>query len=138
MQFTEMSIWLFSGLAILTAGVLAVLQYLRIRPRQVRVITTLFWQQAWSAAVRQEDWKLIRTPADVYWLFDLARDPGERVDLATEHTGKVAELRVTLETWEQHLPAPMWAAGTPLRARAAARYGQPSLDLPEVRDRTPD
>jgi len=41
-----MSIWLFAALAAATAGVLAALQYLRIRPRQVRIITTLFWQQA--------------------------------------------------------------------------------------------
>ena len=46
MQFTAMSIWLFTGLAVLTAGVLAALQYLRIRPRRVRIITTLFWAQA--------------------------------------------------------------------------------------------
>jgi hypothetical protein len=46
MQFISMPIWIFTGLAVLTAGVLAVLQYLRIRPRRIRVVTTLFWQQA--------------------------------------------------------------------------------------------
>lgn len=45
-SFTAMSSWLFAALALGLAGVLAVLQYLRIRPRRVRVITTLFWQQA--------------------------------------------------------------------------------------------
>ena len=33
-----MSVWLFTGLAVLTAGVLAALQVLRIRPREVRVV----------------------------------------------------------------------------------------------------
>ena len=46
MQFTAMPIWLFTGLAVLTAGVLALLHFLRVRPRQMRVITTLFWQHA--------------------------------------------------------------------------------------------
>ena len=46
MQLTAMPIWLFTGLAVLTAGVLALLHYLRVRPRRQRVITTLFWQQA--------------------------------------------------------------------------------------------
>lgn len=44
--FTALSGWLLAALSLLLAGVLAVLHYLRIRPRQIRVITTLFWQQA--------------------------------------------------------------------------------------------
>lgn len=46
MQFTGMTIWAFAGLAAATAAVLAVLQYLRIRPNRLRVVTTLFWQRA--------------------------------------------------------------------------------------------
>jgi hypothetical protein len=46
MQFTAMSAWVFSGLAILTAGTLAALQYLRVKPQRKRVVTSLFWRQA--------------------------------------------------------------------------------------------
>ena len=46
MQFTSMSAWLFAGFAVLLAGALAALQYLRTRPRRTRVVTALFWQQA--------------------------------------------------------------------------------------------
>ena len=62
MQFTAMSIWLFTGLAVLTAGVLAALQYLRIRPRQVRVVTTLFWQQAADQAQARTLFERFRHP----------------------------------------------------------------------------
>lgn len=62
MQFTAMSIWLFAGLAILTAGVLAALQYLRIRPRKLRVITTLFWQQAADQAQARALFERFRHP----------------------------------------------------------------------------
>jgi hypothetical protein len=46
MDFTAMSAWAFAGLAALTAGALAALQYLRARPRRTRVVTTLFWKQS--------------------------------------------------------------------------------------------
>ena len=62
MQFTAMSIWLFTGLAVLTAGVLAGLQYLRIRPRKLRVITTLFWQQAAEQAHARTLFERFRHP----------------------------------------------------------------------------
>ncbi|MCX6877732.1 MAG: hypothetical protein NTW21_28565 [Verrucomicrobia bacterium] len=57
-----MSIWLFTGLAALTAGVLVALQYLRIRPRQVRVVTTLFWQQAADQARARTLFERFRHP----------------------------------------------------------------------------
>ncbi len=62
MQFTAMSIWFFTGLAVLTAGVLAALQYLRIRPRRVRVITSLFWQQAADQARARNLFERFRHP----------------------------------------------------------------------------
>lgn len=62
MQFTAISVWLFTGLAVLTAGVLAVLQYLRIRPHRVRVITTLFWQQAADQARARTLFERFRHP----------------------------------------------------------------------------
>lgn len=62
MEFTALSFWMFTGLAVLTAGVLAALQYLRVRPRQVRIITTLFWQQAVDQARARTLFKRFRYP----------------------------------------------------------------------------
>ena len=72
MQFTAMSIWLFTGLAVLTAGVLAALQFLRIRPRQVRVITTLFWQQAADQAQARTLFERFRHPRTYLLLLAVA------------------------------------------------------------------
>lgn len=41
-----MSAWAFAAFAILTAGALAALQYLRVRPRRIKVVTNVFWRQA--------------------------------------------------------------------------------------------
>ena len=59
-----------------------------------------------SAAVRDGDWKLI----DYYWkkqpeLFDLAKDPGERTNLAGKHPEKVAELKAKLDAFRKDTDA---------------------------------
>ena len=43
--------------------------------------TALFWRQGPNWAVRQNDWKLIHA-ANQNWLYDLSRDPAERINLA--------------------------------------------------------
>lgn len=70
---------------------------------------TLFWHyphygnQGGSpgGAIRAGDWKLIvhfeQRPAELY---NLAEDPGEHRDRATEFPDKVAELRAHLEAWQ--------------------------------------
>jgi hypothetical protein len=62
MQFTAMSAWAFSGLAILTAGALAALQYLRVNPRRTRVVTSLFWRQAVEQAKARSLFERFRHP----------------------------------------------------------------------------
>lgn len=46
MTFAGIPLWGFVTLALGCAGVLAVLHLLRVRPREVRVVTTLFWARA--------------------------------------------------------------------------------------------
>jgi hypothetical protein len=46
MTLTGLPLWAVAGLLAAAAGVLGVLQMLRVRPRPVRVVTTLFWDQA--------------------------------------------------------------------------------------------
>jgi hypothetical protein len=62
MEFTAMSAWVFAGLAALTAGALAALQYLRVRPRRTRVVTNLFWRQAVEQAKARTLFERFRHP----------------------------------------------------------------------------
>ena len=41
-------------------------------------------------------------------LYNLARDPGEKVDLATAHPEKVAELQDLWNAWASQLKEPLW------------------------------
>jgi arylsulfatase A-like enzyme len=79
----------------------------------------LFAYKNLQRAVREERWKLIRTPhADVTQLFDLAADPHETRDLAAEpaHTAEVARLSAALReeqaAFGDHAP---WTAAQPRR-----------------------
>jgi len=59
---------------------------------------TLYWNIGDSAAVLQDDWKLVirqREPNAIE-LFDLARDAAEKTNLATEESGKEEQLREAL------------------------------------------
>jgi arylsulfatase A len=51
----------------------------------------LYWEDGAARAVRAGDWKLVGTPPK-WELYNLAKDPGERHDLATEQPERVATL----------------------------------------------
>jgi len=97
---------------------------------------TLYWRFGEQSAIRRGDWKLVRydvavdtpgvrsrgpTRATPARLYNLATDPGERNDLATEHADKAAELLVAWRVWDAQLVPPLWGAGTPA---ARARTGR--------------
>lgn len=84
----------------------------------------LFWKLNWGAAVREGDWKLVRTPAGEHWLFDLKADIGESKDLAKEHPDKLRDLRQQLESWESGLPVPIWVSAPMWRKHSLKRYDQ--------------
>ena len=71
---------------------------------------TLFWTQDHYRVVRHGDWKLQRSgPNDEFvWLFDLAHDPTERHDLASERPDKVAELDAVLAAHLAEQAPPRW------------------------------
>ncbi|MBL9182307.1 MAG: sulfatase-like hydrolase/transferase [Verrucomicrobiaceae bacterium] len=52
-----------------------------------------------SRSFRVGDWKLVLQPKDKFELFDIANDPNEQTDLASQHPEKVAELRKALEAY---------------------------------------
>jgi arylsulfatase A-like enzyme len=59
----------------------------------------LWWQHEGNRAIRVGDWKLVAAGQDAPWeLYDLAHDPTETTDLASQHPERVREFR---ERWEQ-------------------------------------
>ena len=77
---------------------------------------TLIWHyphyhgSTWTpgAAIREGDWKLLEFYHDeTVELYDLASDPGERHDLATERPDVRDRLLETLHTWQQEQEAAM-------------------------------
>lgn len=61
----------------------------------------LFWQSGYLQVVRAGDWKLqYEGRRGKSWLFDLANDPTEQVNLAEEEPEKLAELMALLEAYQ--------------------------------------
>ena len=59
---------------------------------------TLFWQSGHYRVIRHGDWKLqVTSNPERAWLFDLALDPTEQVNLADARPDKLAELTALLE-----------------------------------------
>jgi arylsulfatase A-like enzyme len=70
------------------------------------------WRLTPSAAIRRGDWKLIeRFETGAVELYHLARDPGERNDLAASEPERVEQLRAALADWRvrtgAELPRPL-------------------------------
>ncbi len=69
----------------------------------------LFWRDGAYRSVREGDWKLIvsERPART-WLFDLSRDPTERVDLSAQEPLRLARLTSMLEAHHAPMPPSLW------------------------------
>jgi arylsulfatase A-like enzyme len=74
---------------------------------QKREIT--FWRSGHYRVVRAGDWKLqVSKRPDKAWLFNLATDPTEQINLAAKDPARVAELRKLIDTQNDGLPKPLW------------------------------
>lgn len=69
---------------------------------------TLFWRVNWAAAVRKDNWKLIRTPQNTYLLFDLSKDVSETTNLSSSKPAIASNLKQELDAWEKTLMPPLW------------------------------
>jgi len=70
----------------------------------------LFWQQKSTAwAVRRGSWKLVhmkpkkKTEDDIYELYNLRDDIGERVNLASKNPALVEELKIRFQGWKKQM-----------------------------------
>ncbi len=77
---------------------------------------TLFWRLGRKAALRKQDWKLVRNPTrrgSAEWeLYDLSQDVSETENLATSQSEKLQELTAAWETLNDQMIDPFW---TPTR-----------------------
>ena len=70
----------------------------------------IFWQSGYYQVVRASDWKLQRDGRqDKVWLFDLANDPTEQINLAEDRPDKVAELQGLLDAHQASSVGPLYA-----------------------------
>ena len=82
----------------------------------------LFWRSGHYRVVRAGDWKLqLSERPPKAWLFDLAHDPTERVNLAEREPARVAELTALLDAHDATQSAPLW----PSLLEAAVRIDPP-------------
>jgi arylsulfatase A-like enzyme len=65
---------------------------------------TLFWRTRRQGAARMRNWKYI-TEVDKEYLFDLAVDPGEKVDLRTKQSAVFADLKNRFRIWNEQILA---------------------------------
>ena len=69
----------------------------------------LFWRDGPYRAVQESGWKLIVSEQPKKdWLFNLAQDPTEKINLAAQQPEKLAQMRATLTAHHAQMPAPLW------------------------------
>jgi uncharacterized sulfatase len=75
---------------------------------------TLFWREGYQQTVLHRGWKLIRTdlPGGRRWLFHLAEDPTEQMNLAAEFPGRLEILEALLDTHNREQAQPLWPSIT--------------------------
>jgi arylsulfatase A-like enzyme len=90
--------------------------------REGRPHDALFWRSGHYRVVRAGDWKLqLSERPKQAWLFDLARDPNERTNLAEREPARVAELTRLLDAHDGEQSPPLW----PSLLEAAIRIDPP-------------
>lgn len=68
----------------------------------------LYWRKLECAALREDEWKLIRIEDYGFALYNLENDIGETNDLAAAMPEKVKQLQMLLESWEKDKIKPLW------------------------------
>ncbi len=64
----------------------------------------LFFAMDGNGAVRQNQWKLVRTADGISHLFDLEKDVEEKTDLAGPEAERVKDLQAKWQAWNAQMP----------------------------------
>ena len=92
---------------------------------------TLFWRSGGPGgnyAARMGDWKFVRLGKEAPQLYDLARDIGEKTDLAATKPDVLARMTAAVEAWDKENIKPLFEspkAGGNAKAKAKGK-GQPN------------
>jgi arylsulfatase A-like enzyme len=92
---------------------------------------TLYWRMRPQWAVRDGDLKLLHTRGGETMLFDLAKDPGEKTDLAKERPEVAKRLQGKFDAWNAQLVEPLWPGKQEgAQWEKVAREGKPVTGVP--------
>jgi len=88
--------------------------------------SALFWRSGQYRCVRDGDWKLqVSERPHRTWLFNLASDPHEHIDLSAMQPERVKELRAVLRSHDAEMPKPLWPALIELPVRIDVQESAP-------------
>jgi arylsulfatase A-like enzyme len=68
----------------------------------------LYWRHDKDSAIRMGEWKLAAREGHGMRLYNLARDPGERTDLAAQQPDRVREMSTAWDVWNKQNIPPLW------------------------------
>ena len=69
----------------------------------------LFWRDGPYRAMQESGWKLIVSERPKKeWLFDLRKDPTEKLNLAREQPQQLAAMRAKMQAHHANMPPPLW------------------------------
>ncbi len=70
---------------------------------------TLYWRFGVQYAMRQGDWKIVKTAIDMPpKLINLAKDPGEQTDLVAQYPEKMSDMQNLWDKWNAGMQPPRW------------------------------
>jgi arylsulfatase A-like enzyme len=96
----------------------------------------LFWRYDAVAAVREGQWKLLRFPDRPPELYDLGRDPGERINRFARYPVLAAGLMRKLFAWEGTVEHPRWHTGTFWSQEDVRRYSEAHVKAEIAKERS--
>jgi arylsulfatase len=79
-----------------------------LRGRTWRRSAPLFWEHEGNAAMRRENWKLVRMHPGTWELYDMTRDRTELDSMADRHPGIVKEMASAYGEWAQRCGVMDW------------------------------